>query len=60
MEATIMGYIGIIGVIFGVYVGRMEKKVETTIYIPSFLSNLILGIYSGCIGMMENKMETTS
>ena len=38
------------GAWLAVLIGRMEKKMETTI---------VLGLYWGYIGIMEKKMETT-
>ena len=35
MEATIMGYIGIIGILWD-YIGIMEKKMEATIGLGGF------------------------
>ena len=39
-----------------VNVGRMEKKMETTIM---GYTGILFGLYWGYIGIMENKMETT-
>ena len=54
-EAGCLGeYIGIIWGYLGGYIGRMEKKMETTIIYRDYL-----GIFGGYIGIMEKKMETT-
>ena len=41
------------GVIYGRYIGKMEKKMETTII------HYIWGYIGGYVRIMEKKMETT-
>ena len=42
----------------GVYIGIMEKKMETTIVYWGYIK-VILGLYWGYIGIMEKKTEPT-
>ena len=57
------GYIGIIGYILG-FIGRMEKKMETTIVCQGYIGIKAKKmetaiVYWGYMGIMEKKMETT-